>query len=105
MSHILQPHPGTAPLHPQRQHAVHEGVARDERHEDVAQRACAAELRPREQAAVGAAFGAVVQGGLAAAVQAQEEAGSDVGEERGEDEEGFGEGRLVVGPGEEEVGV
>jgi len=49
--------------------------------------------------------GAVAEAGLAAAVEAQREAGDDVCGEGQGDDEGLGERGLVVGAREEEVGV
>jgi len=71
----------------------------------VAERTGQTEFRPqvlRHLSALGVCFGAIAFGGLEAAVDAQAETGHDVGDDWGEDEEGFeGEG-LVVGPCEEE---
>lgn len=104
---VLQANSRGAALDPQRQDAVGESMAADEGSGEVAEGAGAAEVRPRHGAALGegGAVAGVALEGLAAAVEAQGEAGGDVGGERGDDEERLEGEVLVVGPGEEEVGV
>lgn len=106
MRHILQSDAGAPALDPQRQHAVHKRVAEDERQQEVAEGGGAAERGPPVPIAMGAVVGrAVAEARLAAAVEAQREAGDDVCGEREGDDEGLGEGGLVVRACEEEVGV
>lgn len=81
-------------------------MAEDERQQDVAEGGGAAERGPPVPIAMGAVVGgAVAEARLAAAVEAQREAGDDVCGEREGDDEGLGEGGLVVRAREEEVGV
>ena len=76
-----------------------------QRHKRIPQRTCPAQRRPRNRASVPARFGAVALQCLAPAVQAQSDARGDVCDEREGDEEGFGDGGLVVRPCEQERAV
>lgn len=110
MRHILQSNAGTPALDPQRQHAIDEGMAQGEWQQNIAQGRGAAERRPPFASVAGrgasaALGGAVAEAGLAATVEAEREAGDDVGGEGQGDDQRLGERGLVVGPREEEVGV
>ena len=81
-------------------------MSRHQRPQHISQQALRAELRPRDLASfvVARAGAAVTQHGLAPVVDAQCDAGEDVGGDRGGEEERLEREGLVVGPGEEEVG-
>lgn len=76
-----------------------------EREQDVAQQRSAAQSWPRDRALVCACLGAVALQGLSPPVEAQRDAAGYVGDEGQCDDEGLGEGGLVVRPCEQEVAV
>lgn len=75
------------------------------REQNVPQHARAAEHRPRDRALVCSCLGAVALQRDATSVQTQCHAGGYVCEKWERDDEGLGEGGLVVRPGQEEVAV
>lgn len=105
MCDILQPNARAPALNPQRQDAIYKRMARDERQERIAQRARAAQLRPRQPPAVVSALSTVPVDALPAPVEAQRDSCADVQGQRGEDERGLEERGLVVWAREEEVCV
>lgn len=76
-----------------------------QRREHISQRTRATQRGPGNRLPVAQRLGAVALQGFAAAVKAERDARGDVCGERNYDEEGLGEGGLVVGAGEEEGAV
>jgi len=100
----------TAALVDERENAIDVDMAAEEGNEGEPGGLRPVEAWPDAQAPAGAGQGREVREAVApesgvAAVEAQAEAGEDVHGEGGEDEEGLEEGRLVVGPREEEEAV
>lgn len=74
-------------------------------HEEIAQQRLGGEFGPGDTAALGAGLGAVAADVEPAPVQAEGQAGEEVRGQRGEDQEGLEQRRLVVRSRQEEVGV
>ena len=106
VAHVAEPDATAATLDLERQDPVDEDVARQQRRKRVAERALAAEARPRDAAPlrVGGVLAAMAADVLRAVVDAQGDAGEDVRGEREAKEERLERERLIVGARQEEVG-
>ena len=80
-------------------------MPRQQRYEGEPQRRGPADSRPRELPPFLTRLGTIALYRFPTALQAQGEAGEDVGGDGEANKEGLEERGLVVGPGEEEVGI
>ena len=105
MADVRQAYHGIVAVHVGRENSGGPDVKAGQRDQSISQSAGGAQSRPRDGLPVALCLGAIALQGLVSAVEAQSNAGGDVGDEREGDEQGLGQGGLVVGAGEEEVAV
>lgn len=92
-------------MHVHRQDARTPNMEARQREQDVTQQRSAAQRRPGNRALVCARLCAIALQCLSPPVEAQGDAAGYMGDEGQGDDEGLGEGRLVVWAGEQEVAV